>query len=173
MAQQARKVSMSFGEQRDQPTHLIRDLDNKFTRQFDAILEADEIEVVRVGPRAPNLHAFAERYVLSIKSECLDHFIVFGEDHLRHIVGDYDRNYNEHRPHQGIGNIPIVGGPEPPKQETSAVREVLCQERLGGLLKHYHHAALNCPVAVAPWRTGCAPHSHMVSYAILFNSLLR
>jgi putative transposase len=95
----------------------------------------------QVGPRAPNLNAFAERYVLSIKSECLDHFIVFGEDHLRHIVSEYDTSCNQHRPHQGIGNIPISAAPEPLARETSAAREVLCQERLGGLLRHYHHAA--------------------------------
>jgi putative transposase len=136
-----RNVLEFFGDLPDQPTHLIRDPDSKFTRQFDDLLEADGMEVVRVGPCAPHLNAFAERYVLSIKSEWLDNFILLGEDHLRHIVAAYDNYYNEHRPHQGTGNVPIAADPEPPARENSAAREVLCQERLGGLLKHYYHRA--------------------------------
>jgi putative transposase len=90
-----------------------------------------------VGPAAPNLNAHAERWVLSIKSECLDHFIVFGEDHLRHLVDEYLKHYLDERPHQGVSNAPlIIGHGDPPTDG-----EVVCNERLGGLLKHYQRQA--------------------------------
>src|SRR5205814_7975665 len=115
------------------PTHLIHDLDTKFTKVFDARLQAEGIEVVKVGPAAPNLNAHAERFVLSIKSEALDHFVVLGEDHLRHIIFSYLGHYHEERPHQGLGNVPLkVHTVEP-----SCEGEIVCRERLGGLLKHY------------------------------------
>lgn len=104
--------------------------------EFDAILQSDGLEVVAVGPRAPNLNAHAERWVLSIKSECLDHFVVFGEDHLRYIVKEYLAHYNGERPHQGVGNVPLTSSPP-----DTSWGEVVCVERLGGLLRHYHRVA--------------------------------
>ena len=86
---------------------------------------------------APNLDAFAERWVLSIRQECLDHFVVFGEEHLRLLVFSYLQFYNERRPHQGVGNVPLkVVADEPPSEG-----EIVCHEQLGGLLKHYERKA--------------------------------
>ena len=109
MAQQARNVAMHFAELPEKPTILIRDLDGKFTKEFDTILAADGLKVHKVGPLAPNLNAFAERWVLSIKSECLDHFIVFGEDHLRYLVHEYLSHYLHERPHQAKDNGLLTG----------------------------------------------------------------
>jgi hypothetical protein len=75
--------------------------------------------------------------VLSIKSECLDHFIVFGEDHLRHLVDEYLKYYLEVRPHQGVGNVPL----KTHKGEPATDGKVVCHERLGGVLKHYGRQA--------------------------------
>lgn len=136
MKQQARNLSMFFADQAEKPGYLIRDIDGKFVPEFDAILEADGMEIVPVGPRAPNLNARAERWVLSVKSECLDHFIVFGEAHLRHIISEYVSYYNQERPHQGVDNVPLT---KPPAD--TGPGEVVCAERLGGLLRHYHRAA--------------------------------
>ena len=141
MVQQARNVSMIFGEQSERPRYLLRDLDTKFVKEFDAILESDGLEVKAVGPLAPNLNAHAERWVQSVKAECLDHFIVFGESHLRHLITEYtDHYYNTVRPHQGMDNVPLTGCLP---AETSAVRaeDIVCEERLGGLLKHFHRRA--------------------------------
>lgn len=74
---------------------------------FDAIPESDGVHVTKVGPCAPNLNAFAERWVQSIKHECLDHFVVFGEAHL-HIVSEYLDYYNRLRPHQRKDKLAIV-----------------------------------------------------------------
>src|SRR5262249_37029360 len=82
MAQQARNALMIFAEQSVKFEYVIMDMDSKFTAQFRATLEADELEVVRVGPRKPNLNAYAERFVQTIRQECLDHFVCFGVDHL-------------------------------------------------------------------------------------------
>jgi hypothetical protein len=67
---------------------LLRDRDSKFTKEFDAILQAEGLLVKPVGPRAPNLNAVAERRVQSVMQECLDHFVFFGEAHLRHILSE-------------------------------------------------------------------------------------
>jgi putative transposase len=138
--QQARNLKMYLDEQGLSLQYLIHDLDSKFTQKFDAIIESEGAEVVAVGPRAPNLNAYAERFVLSIKSECLDQFVFFGEKHLRYVIKEYLAYYHEERPHQGVGNVPLSGQVEEP---VAVVRleDVVCRERLGGLLKHYSRAA--------------------------------
>ena len=115
VVQQARNMSMVFAEQATPPKYLILDMDSKFTARFRATLESDGIEVIRVGPKKPNLNAFAERFVQTIRQECLDHFVCFGVDHLRHVVGKFVAFYNRHRPHQGRGNrtLPAACGDEP------------------------------------------------------------
>jgi transposase InsO family protein len=114
---------------------LIIDQDTKFTPRFTATLADAGVKVVRTPYRAPNCNAFAERFVLSIKSECLDRMIFFGENRFRAAVAAYVEHYNSERPHQGIGNRPIPGEFHP------GTGRVLCIERLGGLLKHYFRAA--------------------------------
>ena len=99
--------------------------------------EADGIESVKVGPAAPNLYAHAERWVLSIKSECLDHFMVFGEEHLRLLVSSFMEHHNEDRPHQGVGTVSLKVVADKPASEGA----IVCYERLGGLLTHYERKA--------------------------------
>jgi putative transposase len=109
-AQQARNMSMVFADMPDRPKLLIRDLDSKFGPEFDDVLRSDGIDVVKVGPRKPNLNAFAERWVQTCKTECLDHFLIFGEAHMRHLLSRFTRFYNELRPHQSLGNR-LLSGP--------------------------------------------------------------
>src|SRR6266852_1898182 len=135
--QQARNFVLLTDQEAEAPTHLIHDLDTKFTKAFDARRKADGIEPVKVGPAAPNLNSHAEQFVSSIKSECLDHFIVFGEEHLRLLVSAYVEHYNEERPHQGVGNVSLKVAADDPASEG----EIVCHERLGGVLKHYERKA--------------------------------
>jgi len=86
------------------------------------------------------MNALTECWVQSIKQECLDHFVIFGEAHLRQLVAEYVAHYNEERPHQGKDNDLLSGIPDPPILKLSAA-EIVCDERLGGLLKHYRPAA--------------------------------
>jgi hypothetical protein len=79
-------------------SHLLVDNDPKFTESFDAVFEGSEVEVKRVGPQAPNMHAYVERWIQSLGTECLDHFVVCGERHLRHLIANYVAHHE--RPHQ-------------------------------------------------------------------------
>ncbi|TDJ76778.1 MAG: hypothetical protein E2O39_02705 [Planctomycetota bacterium] len=114
---------------------LICDRDTKFTPQFKRILRGDGVDVAMTPRQAPNCNAFAERFVLSIKSECLRRIIFFGEGSLRRAVSEYIAHYHVQRAHQGIGNERI--------EQRSEMRdgEVQCTERLGGLLKFYRRVA--------------------------------
>jgi putative transposase len=123
-------------------TRVFIDHDAKFTREFDTVFESEGTEVKRVGPVAPNLNAYAERWVQSMRQECLDHFLILGEGHLRHILKEYVEHYNAERPHQAKGNVPLAEADErEPRILKSPSGEVRCRERLGGLLRHYHRAA--------------------------------
>ncbi len=95
------------------------------------------MQPVRLPARSPNLNAYAERFVRSIKSECTERVIFFGERSLRNAIGEYLDHYNEERPHQGIGNHPPVA----PKNPKFPAQEADCRERLGGLLRSYRVAA--------------------------------
>ena len=114
---------------------LIHDRDPLYTREFRALLSHAGVTSVRLPSRSPNLNAYAERFVLSIKSECLDRMVLIGERHLRKAVGTYVEHYHLERPHQGLGNRPIEGVPKP------SAGVVLRRERLGGILSHYYRNA--------------------------------
>lgn len=134
MAQQARNFAIHLHETDMEATHLIRDGDKKFTPQFDEFLKAGGTEIVRLPVAAPNMNAYAERWCQSLQVEALDHFIILGENHLRYLVSEYLTYYLQHRPHQGLDNRLLTNaGHDPPSEG-----KILCQERLGGLLKHYY-----------------------------------
>ena len=143
MAQQARNMCMYFAEQGEfKSTHIIRDRDGKFTEQFCSIVESEGIEFKPIPPRSPNMNPHAEAWVQRVKRECLDHFIVFGERHLRHILSTWLDYYHRFRPHQGLGNV-ILTMPEPPPNTEKVLgpNDMVCREWLGGLLKHYERKA--------------------------------
>ena len=114
---------------------LIHDRDPLFTRGFRELLQSAGVTSVRLPPRSPNLNAFAERFVLSIKSECLNRLVILGERHLRRAIAEYVEHYHHERTHQGLGNRLIKGAPE--RESGRVVR----RERLGGLLNHYYREA--------------------------------
>ena len=114
---------------------LICDRDTEFTAQFRRILGDAGITVIRTPKLAPNCNAYAERFVHSIKSECLSRMMLFGEAGLRRAVVSYIEHYNRERPHQGIGNE-LIGG-----TAGLGTGPVECIERLGGILKSYRRAA--------------------------------
>jgi putative transposase len=116
---------------------LTHDRDAKFTEVFEGPLVAGGLEMIALVFRSPNLNAYVERFVQSIKQECLDKFIVFGLQHVDHLAREYVSYYHEERPHQAKGNQPLVAPSCTPVSEG----EVVCSERLGGVLKHYHRKA--------------------------------
>ena len=119
--------------------YLIHDRDGKYCLAFQDIIDNAGINRVPLPPRSPNLYAFAERWVRSVKSEALAKLILFGERSLRHALNHYIMHFHEERPHQGIGNvIPFPAGQSANGDESGPIQ---CHERLGGLLKYYHRKA--------------------------------
>jgi len=116
---------------------LIMDRDKKFTEAFRRLLDDAGARAVRLPPRSPNLNAYVERFILSIKSECLDRLIFFGENSLRRAINEFVRHYHEERNHQALGNRLI----EPKDGVGKTTGELGCQERLGGLLRYYYRQA--------------------------------
>ena len=113
------------------------DRDTKFTAEFRGILEQEGIEGVLLPPKSPNLNANLERFFRSLKSECLDRIIFFGEQSLRSATAQFVEHYHAERNHQGLENTLIEPGPE----VGQATGEVERRERLGGLLNYYHRRA--------------------------------
>ena len=116
---------------------LILDRDGKFSDAFRGVLEDHGIRMVLCPAPAPNCNAFAERFVRSIKSECLSRMIFIGSGSLRHALAEYVAHYNGERNHQGIGNVLI----EPTEAAGGATGRVVNRRRLGGLLSYYHRLA--------------------------------
>lgn len=117
--------------------YLILDRDPLYTREFRAAMKRGGVEVLRLPPSSPNLNAYAERFVLSIRSECLDRIVPLGEAHLRRSVHEFVQHYRFERNHQGLGNALIEGAPAPANTNGRVER---CQ-RLSGLLNFYRRAA--------------------------------
>ncbi len=124
----------------DKADLVFHDSDTKFTREFDDVLCGHGIKVRRLRPLSPNLNAFVERWIQSIKRACLNHFIVLGEAHLNYLVQQYVEHYLTERPHQGVDNTLLVPR-SPPDDGVPLQDNVDCHERLGGLLKSYSRRA--------------------------------
>jgi putative transposase len=120
--------------------YLLHDRDPLFTDEFRGALARAGVTSLRLPPRSPNLNSVAERFVLSIKSECLNKLIPLGEGHLRRAVSEYVEHYHGERNHQGVGNrllMPAAGM----TRSTNDNEPIECRERLGGLLNFYYRAA--------------------------------
>src|ERR1700755_1331220 len=112
----------------------------RYSRQnFQNILASVGVSAVKLPPQSPNLNAYAERFVRSIKESCLDRLILFGEDSLRKAIRDFVLHYHEERNHQGKGNQLLF--PRTALSHAAPHEKVRCHQRLGGLLKYYHREA--------------------------------
>jgi transposase InsO family protein len=118
--------------------YLIHDRDGKYCPAFQRTVDAAGVQRVMLPPQSPNLNAYAERWVRSVKEEVLSRLILFGERSLRHALKEYVTHYHAERPHQGQGNVVLFPGPSRDRQ---ADRPIQCRERLGGLLKYYERDA--------------------------------
>ena len=134
MVQMARNLTDPIDGFLKDKKYLIHDWDPLFTKDFRSTIRASGVKCVKTTVACPNMNPFAERFIRSIKSECLNKMIIFGESHLRYVVNEYIEHYHTERPHQGIGNNIIT--PLPPGKG-----KIVYQERLGGLLKSYRRAA--------------------------------
>src|SRR6516164_1233488 len=119
--------------------YVLHDRDAKFCAEFRETLAAGGVECLRLPPHSPNLNAFAERWVRSVKEECLSHLILFGERSLRKALIQFQEHYHAERNHQGKNNVLLF--PAPARLEPGRRRGMRCRERLGGLLRYYSRAA--------------------------------
>lgn len=139
MQQVARNASMQDSGYLNGCRYLLHDRDQKFCREFQDTLAAGGVKCLRLPARSPNLNAHAERWVRSIKEECLSRLILFGENSLRRVVSEFLEHYHQERNHQGKNNVLLFPAPAP--LEPGRRPGIHCRERLGGLLRYYSRAA--------------------------------
>jgi putative transposase len=137
-AQQARNLLMDLGERASRFQLLIRDRDGKFTAAFDDIFAGNGTLVTKTPVQSPRANSFAERFVGTLRRECLDHVLIFGGRHLREVVAEYARHYNGHRPHQGRQQEPPLRQPGHPVDITARIER---RRVVGGLISGYRRAA--------------------------------
>ena len=138
MRQIARHVTMEGWGFLAPGQYLIHDRDGKFCPAFQQIIDATGVTRVPLPARSPNLNAYAERWVRSVKDECLSRLMLFGEASLRHALHEYMGHYHHERNHQGKGNVLLFPAPSQDRGREGPIR---CHERLGGLLKYYEREA--------------------------------
>src|SRR5450755_2206941 len=137
-AQQARNLLMDLGDRAGSFRFLIRDRDSKFTPAFDQVLAGNGTKVIKTPVRSPRANSFAERYAGTLRRECLDHLLIYGEQHLRSVLADYARHYNAHRPHQARQQRPPL---HEPGQAIDVTARLQRSQAVGGLINEYRRAA--------------------------------
>jgi putative transposase len=140
VAQQARNLIMTLAEEGQRPRFLIRDRDCKFTAAFDEVLRSEGIRVIRAPVAAPQAKSHAERWVGSVRRECLDRILIVSHKHLERVLREYVAHYNTHRPHRSLEQQPPLLNPHPVPANDREWR-VRRRDRLGGLLHEYEPAA--------------------------------
>lgn len=139
MKQIARNITMADTGFLSGCRYLIHDRDTKFFKSFDEILKSVDINPVKLPARSPNLNAYAERLVLSVKSECLSKLVFFGKQSLMHVLNEYLIHYHEERNHQGKNNLLLF--PSSDHNSKTKTGTIECKERLSGMLKYYYRKA--------------------------------
>ena len=140
-AQQARNLVFSLPERERPPEFLVRDNDGKFTSAFDTVFNAEGIRVIRTPVRAPKANAVAERFVDTVRRECLDWILIADHRHLRRVLAGFIGHYNGHRPHRALGLAPPEARRPAPSREPPRPIAVHRHDRLRGLIHEYSIAA--------------------------------
>ncbi len=139
LVQQARNLLVELGDRVDSLRFLIRDRDAKFTAAFDSVFTSVGIEVLRSPVRAPRANAIAERWVGSVRRECLDRMLIVNRCHLEQVLAEYVDHFNQHRPHRSLDQHPPDRGQVP--DQITGVGRVRRRDRLGGLIHEYQQVA--------------------------------
>ena len=141
VTQQARNLLPLLGERGRQLRFLLRDRDAKFTRSFDDVFRSEDVEVLVTPVKAPNANAHAERWIRTVRAECLDWLLIIGRGHLEQVLRVYVEHYNAHRPHRALGLQPLDPAIEPALSSKDPPAKVHRRHLLGGLVHEYRQAA--------------------------------
>ncbi len=136
--QQIRNLLMDLGDRSADFRYLVRDRAGQFTEAFDAVLADAGIKAVKIPPRSPRANAYAERFVLTARTEVTDRLLIFGERHLRAVLAGFEAHYNGRRPHRSRQLSPPR--PDHPAADLSKAR-IQRRPVLGGLINEYERAA--------------------------------
>lgn len=145
VVQRARELSMERDTERpgnSVPWFLVHDRDTKFTRAFDDVFACDGTQIIKTPIQAPNANADAERWVRTVRQECLDWLLVWGRRHLQGVLDEYVRHDNDERPHRSLDlRAPTVTGAQSAPHVVDVATAVRRRDRLGGLVHEYYEAA--------------------------------
>ena len=139
--QQARQLTWTVAERSEPLRFLIRDRDQKFTDGFEEVFRSDGIEVVRTPARAPQANGVAERFVRTVRTECLDRLLVLNQPHLERILEVFVDHYNRHRPHRALSLPPPGARRSVASSWAPGDARILRRDRLGGVVHEYSIAA--------------------------------
>jgi putative transposase len=141
VTQQARNLLLRLEDQERRVRFLIRDRDTKFCRGFDDVFRSEGANVLVTPVQAPNANAYAERWVRTVRTECLDWLLIVSRGHLEQVLRIYVRHYNQHRPHRALGLKPPSPCARPTLISEARRTPVRRRDLLGGTLHEYHQAA--------------------------------
>ena len=141
VAQQAGNLMLELGERAAQFRFLIRDRDAKYTGMFDAVFHAEGVEVLRTPPQAPRANAFAERWVRTVRRECLDRVLIYGARHLLTVLSEYLAHHNGHRADEGRGQRPPDRDALPAPVADLASARIRRRKVVHGLINEYEQVA--------------------------------
>jgi transposase InsO family protein len=142
VVQQARNLSFVLAERARPVRFLVRDRDAKFSPSFDQVFRADEIRIIRTPVQAPRANAFAERFVGTVRRECLDRMLIFHRRQLEMVLAVFIDYYNSHRPHRSLDQTPPLSmAPAAPPASRPDTTQLRRSDRLGGLIHEYELAA--------------------------------
>lgn len=138
ITQQARQIVWKLTDRESSLRFLIHDNDSKFSRAFDTVFESEGVHVIHTPFHAPNANAYAERWVRTVREECLDHILVLNVAHLQRVLLEYTEYYNSFRPHQGIQQRTPI-----PYKAPKGVHSIQCRKLLGGIIHDYYWSSDN------------------------------
>jgi putative transposase len=141
VVQQARNLAADLGVRMKSLRFLLRDRDGKYGEAFDAVFQAEELDVIKSAPQAPRMNAHCERIIGSIRREALDHVLIMNEAHARQVLAAYRLHHNEHRPHQARNQLPPDAHEQPATVHDLDTRRLLRTRILGGLINEYRYTA--------------------------------
>jgi putative transposase len=137
--QQARNLTTDIDGPQGKLRFLLRDRDTKYSASFDAIFQADNMDIPTSAPQAPHMNAHRERVIRTLRSEVCDHVLILNEAHAREVLTEYQRHYNRHRPHQAREQPPPERHQQPDRADEANARTLLRTRVLNGLINEYRY----------------------------------